>query len=84
VKQLQELKLEFDSLNRRVGFLELQNNNRQNNDDDKKLLKTSLHYLEYLKQTNEMINVPNQAEIVEPKMTWQKRPARLFPLHMLR
>ena len=82
MKQLQELKLEFDGLNQRVRFLELQNNNNQNN-DDKKFLKTSLSYLEF-KQTNEMIHMPNQVEIVEPKKTWQKRPARLFPLHILR
>jgi len=79
VNQLEELKLEFVSLNRRVGFLELQNKNQK---EVNRFLKDQLNS----KQKGEIVKQDRQqgksGDVA--KMTWHKRPARLFPANFFK
>lgn len=81
MEQLKQIKLEQVTLNRRVGFLEIENKDQKENI---KYLKTQLSKI---KQNSAMEkNAYNQGESANGNvvMTRQKRPVRLFPEYILR
>ena len=79
VDQLKQLKLGHDTLNRRVGFLEIENK------EQKEEIQFLNAQLSEIKQKDATIkNTHNQGESNDAAiMTRQKRPARLFPVSIL-
>ena len=75
------MKLEYDTLNRRVGFLEIENKDQK---EDIQFLKAKLS--EIKQNDPNMNNLRNQGRRINDaaEMTLQKRPARLFPASLLR
>jgi len=80
VDQLKQLMLEHDLLNRRVGFLEIENKEQK---EDIQFLNAQLSEI----KQNDAVrkNFDNQGESTNDAviMTKQKRPARLFPASIL-
>ena len=77
--QFKQLKLEHDTLIRRVGFLEIENKEQK---EDIQFLNAQLSEI---KQKDATIkNIHNQGESNDAViMMRQKRPARLFPVSIL-
>ena len=81
VDQLKQLELGHDTLNRRVGFLEIENKDQK---EDIQFLNAQLSEIKQngtvMKTIHNQVESSNDAMII----TREKRPARLFPTSILR